>query len=201
MQNHFFLFSYLEKHTLDLVRLLSLYHYGGIYLDLDVVVQRTMEFMPLNYFGTPDNKTLDNAVFGVTALDPGHSFIEQLLLEFQKRYQPTSHTGNGVNLVTSMLKSFCTVDGVDDLIARNNTCGFKVYNSTTFYSIDTDHMNLFLDAKSTNDVMSQTKESYLLHFGNKPDTEMRIRLKDGSGYAKVAQKNCPKTVAAAGEYL
>lgn len=183
------------------MRLLSLYRYGGTYLDLDVVVQRTMEFMPLNYFGTPDNKTLDNAVFGVTPLNPGHRFIEQLLHEFQKRYNPTAHIGSGLNLVIPVLKSFCNVEGVDDLIGKNNSCGFKVYNSSTFYSIDSNHSSLFLDPKSTSDIMNQTKESYLLHFQNKSDIEEPIRFKDGSGYAKLAQKNCPKTVAAAREYL
>lgn len=189
------------EHTSDLLRILSLYRYGGIYLDLDVVVQRTMEFIPLNYLGAHDNITLGNAVIGTTPRGQGHIFGKRLLLDFQRRYFPTEYVGNGPSLVTRVLSGFCNLKTVDDMIAKSHFCGFKVFNSTAFYPIDSSRYTMYMDPKYLNDVMNYTKDSYLVHFWNKADLTKRIRLKDGSAYSKIAQKNCPKTIAAAGEYF
>ncbi|XP_034475291.1 lactosylceramide 4-alpha-galactosyltransferase-like [Drosophila innubila] len=49
LRNNMFLSIYPTEHTSDLLRLLTLYRFGGIYMDLDVVVLRSLENVPLNY--------------------------------------------------------------------------------------------------------------------------------------------------------
>lgn len=43
--------QYLNSHISDFLRYLSLYKFGGTYLDLDVVVQKTFENLTANYAG------------------------------------------------------------------------------------------------------------------------------------------------------
>ena len=43
--------KYLVEHMSDFLRLLVLYKYGGIYLDMDVVVQKNMDDLPANFLG------------------------------------------------------------------------------------------------------------------------------------------------------
>lgn len=166
-----------------------------------MVVQRTMEFIPLNFLGAHDSITLGNAVLGLTPFDPGHRFAKLLLIELQTNYFPAAYVGNGPSLVTRVLRAFCNIETVENLIAKSDSCGFKVFNSSAFYAIDSGNWNLLLDSKFTKIVLNQTKDSYLIHFWNKNDATKRIRIQDGSAYAKLAQKNCPRTVAAAGEYF
>lgn len=187
---------------MDLLRLITLYRYGGVNLDLDVIVQRTIEFIPLNFLGAQDNRTLSNDVLGITPLDPGHRFGKLLLLEFQRSYNPNSYIENNrANLITRVLSSFCNLYSIEDLIKKSQSCGFKVYNSSAFYPINLGNWQLFENPKYLNDMMNQTKDSYLVHFWNNSDNTKPIKLKDGSANAKLAQMNCPKTVAAAGEYF
>lgn len=43
--------QFLNSHVSDFLRYLSLYKFGGTYLDLDVVVQKTFENLTANYAG------------------------------------------------------------------------------------------------------------------------------------------------------
>lgn len=43
--------SYLHEHMSDVLRYLTLYKFGGIYLDLDVVVQRNFDELGQNFAG------------------------------------------------------------------------------------------------------------------------------------------------------
>lgn len=44
--------TFLNSHTSDVLRFLTLWKYGGTYLDLDVVVRKPLDSIPLNYAGT-----------------------------------------------------------------------------------------------------------------------------------------------------
>lgn len=52
-------------HMSDFLRFLVLYKYGGIYLDLDVVVQKNLDGMPANFCGVERGSDLNVAVFGL----------------------------------------------------------------------------------------------------------------------------------------
>lgn len=56
--------QFLVVHTSDLLRFVSLNKFGGIYLDLDMVVQKSFDHMPPNFACEEDPTAINNAVLG-----------------------------------------------------------------------------------------------------------------------------------------
>ncbi|KAH8402940.1 hypothetical protein KR222_000553 [Zaprionus bogoriensis] len=192
---------FLTEHTADFVRLLSLYRYGGITLDLDMMVQRTLEFLPLNYVGAHDNITLGNAVLSMTARDIGHKLAASLLNDFQRNYFPLNYVGNGPSLITRQMRSLCNKATIDQMIDDPQRCrGFKVFNSSAFYPIPLLKWRHYIEPKFVDEILAMTKDAYIIHFWNRAAVIEQIRLND-SAYGKLAQQHCPKTYVAAGSYF
>lgn len=65
--------SYMNSHTSDVLRYLTLWKYGGTYLDLDVVVRKPLDSIPANYAGA---ESVNFVAVGIINLD--QSFGHQL---------------------------------------------------------------------------------------------------------------------------
>ena len=57
--------KYINAHTSDVLRYLTLWKYGGTYLDLDVVVRKPLDSIPSNYAGAENSKTINCAVLNL----------------------------------------------------------------------------------------------------------------------------------------
>lgn len=66
-------------HLSDFIRILSLYHFGGIHLDLDFVVQKSFKDLPPNFVGAYQHHKIQNAVLGFESKDVGHKILEMIL--------------------------------------------------------------------------------------------------------------------------
>lgn len=64
--------KYLTSHTSDLLRYLSLYKFGGIYMDLDVVVQKSFENIEPNFTGAESSKDIAAGVMSFAHTGIGH---------------------------------------------------------------------------------------------------------------------------------
>lgn len=76
--------KYWIEHTSDFLRLLVLYKYGGIFLDMDCIVQKNLNELPVNFLGKEaynGNKIDDvnNAVLGFQD-SVGHEILELFLM-------------------------------------------------------------------------------------------------------------------------
>lgn len=74
-----FLSKFLNSHVSDFLRFLTLYKFGGTYLDLDIVVQKNFDFLPANLAG---HESKNNIAVGILSLqhdDVGHSIAEQCI--------------------------------------------------------------------------------------------------------------------------
>ncbi|XP_055306635.1 uncharacterized protein LOC129570934, partial [Sitodiplosis mosellana] len=63
-------------HLSDFLRLLSIYKFGGIHFDLDIIVQSTFEDFPPNFIGAQDAEEIQNSVLGFESRDVGHKIVE-----------------------------------------------------------------------------------------------------------------------------
>ncbi|XP_023179866.2 lactosylceramide 4-alpha-galactosyltransferase-like [Drosophila hydei] len=194
--------SYPMQHKSDLLRLISLYRFGGIYLDLDVVVLRSLEKLPLNYVGAHDNTTLGNAVISLAPDGMGHEVAELFLQRYQKHFNGKSYVQNGPALVTEVLKKFCGNSLIKAMQDGRESCkGFRIFNSTAFYSIPWPEWTHFTEPKYLEETMARTKDSFLIHIWNKASSVGRVEVGSNSAYEKYAEKHCPRTYAAAGDYI
>lgn len=71
--------KYLNSHTSDFLRYLSLYKWGGTYLDLDVVVQQSFDQIPSNYAGAESDKFVAAGVLNFDHTGFGHDVAELCL--------------------------------------------------------------------------------------------------------------------------
>jgi len=99
---------YFFSHITEIIRLASLYKYGGVYLDTDVIVMRDLGSLR-NCLGTElagsqgEAKILNGAVL---AFDRGSPFIWEGMVEFNTTYRIDSWGWNGPELVTRVASRF-----------------------------------------------------------------------------------------------
>lgn len=70
---------YLREHVSDLLRLLTLYKFGGTYLDLDTVMIKSLNDLSSNYAGAEDDINVCNAVLNFSNEGLGHFLLETAL--------------------------------------------------------------------------------------------------------------------------
>ncbi|KAH8409418.1 hypothetical protein KR222_003392, partial [Zaprionus bogoriensis] len=192
--------SFLTEHTSDLLRLLSLYRWGGIYLDTDVVVLRSLEYVPLNYVGAHDGVTLGNAVISLEARGQGHDIAELFLREFQRNFNGKLYLSNGPELMTRVVGGICGAIAVREMLDDPKRCrGLQVFNSTAFFPVHWRNWTQFFEPKLLDQTMARTKDSYMIHLWNKVSYRRSFKVGTNYAYGKYAQQHCPKTFAAAGE--
>lgn len=68
--------QYLNSHVSDFLRYVSLYKFGGTYLDLDVVVQKTFENISANYAGAESDNFVAAGVLNFQHNGIGHEIAE-----------------------------------------------------------------------------------------------------------------------------
>ena len=71
--------EHFKGHLSDFIRILSLYKFGGIHLDLDFIVQKSFDDLPPNFFGAQDDNEVQNAVYGLESTNVGHTVVDLIL--------------------------------------------------------------------------------------------------------------------------
>lgn len=70
---------YMNSHLSDIMRYLTLYKYGGTYLDLDVVVLKSLDTLEPNYAGAESPRWVAAGVINFEAEGYGHEMAEMCL--------------------------------------------------------------------------------------------------------------------------
>lgn len=78
-QDLIFTSPYYIAHLSDFIRLVTLYKYGGIHFDLDFIIQKSLDDIPMNFASAEHNDSISNAVFGIESNNVGHQIIELIL--------------------------------------------------------------------------------------------------------------------------
>lgn len=78
--NQLFLSKYLNSHTSDFLRYTTMFKFGGIYLDLDVIVQQSFDTLPRNFVGAESAQFVGVGVMGFQHHGIGHE-IASLCVE------------------------------------------------------------------------------------------------------------------------
>lgn len=81
--------QYLNSHISDFLRYVSLFKFGGTYLDLDVVVQKTFENISANYAGAESENSVAAGVLNFQV--EMHSLLHSFILLSYLPYKINSH--------------------------------------------------------------------------------------------------------------
>ncbi|CAG0899342.1 unnamed protein product [Cyprideis torosa] len=165
--------EYAVNHMSDALRLVLLYQHGGLYLDSDVIVMKSM---------SEDYKELNN---GVMSFERGHQFLKEALEEFATTYNPKNWAFNGPQLLERLIKKRCNWP------CDNTThIGVQLILKQKLYAVPYRSWKNFLDPEFTGQIDNMTKSSYLIHVWNSKfprDQEITVN----SPYARFAQRYCP----------
>lgn len=180
-----------------MLRLVSLYRYGGIYIDSDVVVLRNIGALPLNYVGAENSKLLGNAVIGVQYGGVGRQIIQIFLEEFRANFNEHEYLYNGPYLITRVVGKMCGTE-----IFKTMTCGnLHIFDSNIFFPIPSPEWKKIFDPKFVYETLTQTRNAYLLHIWNWLSKTHKIKTNSNTAYTVLAQKHCPNTFNAATKYF
>ncbi|XP_041449801.1 lactosylceramide 4-alpha-galactosyltransferase-like [Drosophila obscura] len=192
--------QYMVSHISDFLRYLTLYRYGGLYLDMDVVVLQKMEDLPPNYTGAESDSTLGAGVMRLAATGFGHEIAKSCLLDFQQNFDGKEWGTNGPGVITRVAQQICGTKNISVMLENRKRClGFMVFGCSAFYAIE--NWPGFFDPKRLEKTMARTKDSYVVHVWNSQSHKEPIKVGSDTAYAKYAEKNCPRAYEAAGEYF
>lgn len=77
-----FLSRFPVAHMADYLRFLTLFRYGGVYSDLDVVFLKNLDDLPPNFSGAESTIDVAIGVMGFEEKDVGHKIIEMIVRYF-----------------------------------------------------------------------------------------------------------------------
>uniref|UniRef100_A0ACD5V0B3 Uncharacterized protein n=1 Tax=Avena sativa TaxID=4498 RepID=A0ACD5V0B3_AVESA len=131
-------------HYSELVRLAALYRYGGIYLDSDVIVLKSLKSF-WNSVGTVKQVSKDSSFSGaVLVFEKQSPFLAECLKEWYSTYDDTLMQWNGAELMTRVIRNHSDSDQIRQHLE------IKLEPSFTFYPISsTDILSYF--SKPDND--------------------------------------------------
>ena len=93
--------KYWYSHETDLLRILILYRFGGVYMDTDMIIVRPLDSLKMNVIGWEDKNYLNGALM---IFEKGNMYLKACLEEFARFYDPHSWGGNGPGLLTRVWK-------------------------------------------------------------------------------------------------
>ncbi|KAH8377220.1 hypothetical protein KR093_004324 [Drosophila rubida] len=193
---------YLMVNISDLLRLLTLYRYGGIYLDEDVIMFRSFENEVPNFMGAETNTSIGNSVLGLEPDGFGHMMAELLLNDFQRNYLGNVWAHNGPKLLVRMMTQLCGTKDVNVMQKDRNLChGIKVFNINAFYEVNWKERSRFFDPNSAYETLERLKNSYAMHTWNHIKTNWPFSVESRSAYMQLVAQHCPRVFAATGKYF
>ena len=112
----------------NLLRLLILYQQGGIYMDIDIYVTKSLHTLKPNSIGWQDryNSSLNNAFL---KFEKGNSFLLACLKEFAVNYNGSVWGRNGPRLLTRVYRKLMNKNGHADVNVVNYKYFYMIYFS------------------------------------------------------------------------
>ncbi|XP_046858172.1 lactosylceramide 4-alpha-galactosyltransferase-like [Xenia sp. Carnegie-2017] len=112
------------SHETDLIRLLLLYKYGGIYIDTDVIIVRDWHDLPSNVIGWESSDTLNGAILKFDK--PCHPFLQMCIEQFSRHYSQAL-AENGPLLLSRVYQQWSAVNRSNDVILVNSNVFYMFF--------------------------------------------------------------------------
>ncbi|KAF7285296.1 hypothetical protein GWI33_011425 [Rhynchophorus ferrugineus] len=190
-------------HTSDIFRLLVLWKYGGIYMDLDVVVMKSLEMFPENFIGAQSPDILANGVMSFDKNGKGHEFVDKCLKDLAENFDGQKWSHNGPLLVTRILKQLCQNASIHFTILAGQCDDISIVPPSVFYPVPWQKWDWYLDPDITDILLPYIKkESYLVHVWNKYSRSRIINKEEiNVPYFELAKEYCPGVVSQIDNYF
>ncbi|KAF5269635.1 hypothetical protein FQR65_LT05974 [Abscondita terminalis] len=183
----------------DILRLLLLQKYGGLYLDLDVLVLSNLDSVPFNCAGLESETVVNNAVMRADISDVGKNFTKLCLEDLRNNFNGSHWEYTGPLVLTKILKKLCNFKKAT-LKPNANCLGFKILPIDKFYPISWRKTMKYFEAQESEELFNHImKTSNVVHVWNKFSSD--VVADPNSIYSKLAKKFCPLVYNVANKHL
>jgi len=180
----------LYEHMADVLRFLTLFKFGGIYSDTDVIVMKSFDELGENFAGDDWGDVVGCSVLGLGASGIGHEIAEYSLNEIVQRYNGKEFLDNGPWVLTRTLNHFCRTS--DRKLWTLEQCnGFKLLPINTFFPVPWKDWFWYFNSTFTGETLEATKNSVLIHVWNDRSKNTRLKFNSNTAYELLAEENCP----------
>ncbi|CAG0923426.1 unnamed protein product [Notodromas monacha] len=190
--------KYVTEHASDLMRFALLHEYGGIFLDLDMIVLKKLPEVA-NGVATANNGTFLNPAF--IAFEKDHPVLLDCMNHISKRFSVSRFNGNGPVKITEAMRRWCNVTTLQPGMNCSNVLLYPVDNFTHLrWGIAE---NAFDESPSVSDQLVETLESraYVFHYYNDRTRVIDANITGNSAVARLARKHCPLVAGFSGDWL
>uniref|UniRef100_A0A1B0C2A1 Uncharacterized protein n=1 Tax=Glossina palpalis gambiensis TaxID=67801 RepID=A0A1B0C2A1_9MUSC len=164
-----FMSRYFVSHISDFLRFMTLWRFGGTYLDTDTITLKSLELLPPNYAGIESK-------FNVAA----------------GNYKYNEWNTNGPGVITNIACEICNSTEIRKMPYLRTCKGFHIHDHKLFYAIRYPYWEDFFESKKAKSVLKQLRQSYVAHFWNKLSAGRNFAIGDGCAYDILAQQHCPR---------
>lgn len=171
------------SHASDLLRYLSLYKYGGVYLDLDTVVAKALDPLPKNWSARESDENVASGIMSFSRDHVGRMVANATIKDFELNYRGDVWGNNGPGVITRVLKDICSTTSVTEMAAEKCQ-GFEVFSPKLFYPISWMDAEDYFKATQPN-----VDDPYVYHVWNKLTHNMVVGK--NAFYSRLAAKYCP----------
>ncbi|XP_065352418.1 lactosylceramide 4-alpha-galactosyltransferase-like [Cloeon dipterum] len=178
------------QHLSDLVRLALLWHFGGVYMDLDVLTVRNLSLVlrEANLLAADDADHLNSCVMG---FERRHPLLQTLLEVVRAEYDPKSYSTVPTAINSAVVAYFNL--SVEEAVKLRKWQGVRFYNSNSFSPFKyAKYLNLFYPT-SINWADRISRSSYGVHFWGSHTNNILFKENSTAPFVQLARKFCPKT--------
>lgn len=185
---------YLLPVTSDAARLALLWRFGGIYLDTDFIVLRSLGKLS-NVLGMQSRYVLNGAFL---AFESGHEFLELCMRDFVAHYNGWVWGHQGPQLLTRVFKKWC---GIRSLAQSRGCRGVTTLPRQAFYPIPWQSWKKYFEDISPEKLSQLLNATYAAHVWNKKSQGVRFEASSRTLLAQLCARYCPTTHSAMRLYL
>ncbi|CAN7998178.1 unnamed protein product, partial [Ixodes hexagonus] len=168
--------KYPVEHLSDVLRYLTLWRHGGIYLDLDVITLKSLDGLT-NCLVLEEKCRPTNCVL---IFDRGHRFLKIIMEECSEAYDPNEWTTCGPDLLQHLY-----------LNGESSAQDLTFLKAETFLAIEWKRWKWFFEAYRTRAVLKEVRGSYGVHLSNYLSKNATLRIGSGVAYELLAMWHCP----------
>ncbi|XP_069685756.1 lactosylceramide 4-alpha-galactosyltransferase-like [Periplaneta americana] len=178
------------EHASDVLRFVSLWKYGGTYLDLDVLVLKSLQDLQTDFVVKESNDFLASCVlrFGIEGI--GQAITEKCVNEILTNFRGDRWTHNGPNLVSRVLKEVCDTTKIPEMSAERCQ-GLEVLSEQHFVPLQYLKWRRMFVSTDYIRTLDGMKHSYGVHLWNSLSRHVPLVLNSKTPYELLAHNFCP----------
>lgn len=191
-----------ETHLADILRLVVLWKYGGLYMDLDVVVLKNFQKLGEDFLGKANEYVLMSGTMQFSASGIGHQVAELSLLRLARKFNGKGWGSNGPKLITKVMGDICMTKMAMNM-NKNRCQGMSFLLNKQLIPVRHFDHKLYFDPNNTMSVLKRIRryQAFTAHLFHHKTKDIELTKDSICAYTELAKKHCPKTFSAVDVYF